>query len=153
MVGPVKPTRILSSTEAMSDLNSLSIVTLVLVLIFLSSILVTQPLPFHVRIIGWPRITIDSMTAPVVLAIILCAAQSISTSQVCDGILGAFAEVLVACLINFRTSRRYRQPFYLSNVHGHYSRRGKQCPKAISILLLSPCRRHHTSSSRHTFTI
>ena len=72
----------------MSDINGFAIATLVL--FFLSTIFVIQPLSFHVRlpIIGRTRITIGLMTAPIIAILILWAAQCIGPTEIRDGIVG-----------------------------------------------------------------
>ncbi|CAA7269924.1 unnamed protein product [Cyclocybe aegerita] len=72
----------------MSDIDRFSIVTLVL--FFLSTIFVIQPLSFHVRLpfIGRTRLTIGLMTAPIIAIAILWAAQCIGATQIRDGIVG-----------------------------------------------------------------
>ncbi|KAF8153210.1 hypothetical protein B0H34DRAFT_662887 [Crassisporium funariophilum] len=72
----------------MSDINRFSIVTLVL--FFLSTVFVIQPVSFHVRLplIGRTKITIGMMTAPILAIGILWAAQCLGATQIRDGIVG-----------------------------------------------------------------
>ena len=72
----------------MSDINGFAIATLIL--FFLSTIFVIQPLSFNVPlpIIGRTRFTIGLMTAPIIAILILWAAQCIGTTEIRNGIVG-----------------------------------------------------------------
>ena len=80
----------------MSDIDGFAIATLIL--FFLSTIFVIQPLSFHVPlpIIGRTRLTIGLMTAPIIVILVLWAAQCIGPTEIRDGIVGTgpFAPIL-----------------------------------------------------------
>ena len=72
----------------MSNINGFSIATLVL--FFLSTIFVINPISFHVRlpVIRRTKVTIGLMTAPILTILLLWAAQCIGANQIRDGIVG-----------------------------------------------------------------
>jgi hypothetical protein len=82
----------------MSDINGFAIVTLIL--FFLSTIFVIQPLSFRVPlpIIGRTRITIGLITAPIIAILILWAAQCIGATQIRDGLVGTGSFPPILCL-------------------------------------------------------
>ena len=83
----------------MSDINGFAIATLIL--FFISTFFVIQPLSFHVPlpIIGRTRITIGMMTAPIIAILILWAAQCIGATEIRDGIVGTGLFPLILYLI------------------------------------------------------
>ena len=92
-----------------SDISGFAIATLIL--FFLSTIFVIQPLSFHVPlpIIGRTKITIGLMTAPITAILILWAAQCIGATQIRNGIVGTgtfpLSFYISLKLTNFRISR------------------------------------------------
>lgn len=72
----------------MSEISGFAIATLIL--FFLSTIFVIQPLSFHVPlpIIGRTKITIGLLTAPIIAILILWAAKCIGATEIRDGIVG-----------------------------------------------------------------
>ena len=82
----------------MSNINGFAIATLIL--FFLSTIFVIQPLSFHVPlpIIGRTRITIGMMTAPITAILILWAAQCIGATEIRNGIVGTGPIPPIICL-------------------------------------------------------
>jgi Na+/H+ antiporter NhaD/arsenite permease-like protein len=84
----------------MSDINNgFAIATLIL--FFLSTIFVIQPLSFHVPlpIVRRTRITIGLITAPIIAILILWATQCIGATEIRDGIVGTgpFPPILSLC--------------------------------------------------------
>jgi len=82
-----------------SDISGFAIATLIL--FFISTFFVIQPLSFHVPlpIIGRTRITIGMMTAPIIAILILWAAQCIGATEIRDGIVGTGLFPLILYLI------------------------------------------------------
>jgi hypothetical protein len=72
----------------MSHIDGFAIATLIL--FFVSTVFVIQPLSFHVPLpfIGRTKITIGLMTAPILTILILWAAQCIGATEIRDGIVG-----------------------------------------------------------------
>ena len=81
-----------------SEISGFAIATLIL--FFLSTIFVIQPLSFHVPLpfIGQTKVTIGLMTAPIIAILILWAAQCIGPSQIRDGIVGTGPIPPILCL-------------------------------------------------------